>query len=102
YDFTIETDQKGDGEAVTTQIWDGGSPTNSIRWDYATNRLFYRLYKESSKQDFDLGPVSKGKKVRVAIVLNAKPDNSGSIQIYFNGDKKVDYKGRTLYGKVDS
>lgn len=105
YGYTVEilTDEQVDGSAVNWQLWDGGSPSNSIRWDYQTNKFFYRLYNDSndSKDDKDLFTAKKGVKNRIVIDLKGREDNSGYTKIYINGELIVNKTGRNLYGDID-
>src|SRR5690606_20219869 len=102
--FTLElgTDEKADSSAVIFQLWDSGSPSNSIQWRNNTNQIFYRISGDNVKsKDTPLFIAEKGKPVRVVVDITARSDAKGHIVVYANGKKVMDYKGRNLYDKID-
>lgn len=101
FDFEIETDQKFDGSAVIWQLWQDGSPSNSIQWDYETNEIFYRISGPKPTYNKVLFVAEKGKPRRIAIDIDARQDNSGYTKIYVDGKLVEDFKGRNLYNSVD-
>src|SRR5690606_13244435 len=102
--FTLElgTDEKADSSAVIFQLWDSGSPSNSIQWRNNTNQIFYRISGDNVKsKDTPLFIAEKGKPVRVVVDITARSDAKGHIVVYANGNKVMNYKGMNLYDKID-
>src|SRR5690606_4724091 len=101
FDFEIETDQKFDGSAVIWQLWQDGSPSNSIQWDYETNQIFYRISGPKPTYNKVLFVAEKGKPRRITIDIDARQDNNGYTKIWVDGKLVEDFKGRNLYNSVD-
>jgi len=102
--FTMEilTDETSKGSAVFFQLWDGGSPSNSLQWRYDTNEIFYRQSRENLPTiNRTLFKARKGEPVRIVLIIDAREDDTGRTQIYIENKKEVDLKGRNLFGRIE-
>lgn len=103
--FTMEilTDETAKGSAVIFQLWDGGSPSNSIQWRYDNNEIFYRQSRGNLPTiNETLFKAKKGQPLRVVIMIDGREDDRGRTQIYVGEKKVVDLKGRNLYEKIEN
>lgn len=103
FKIRVLTDTRFKGTVVLAQLpWDGGSPTNSIRLDTATGRVFFRLFGGPQRLDFPLFTAGGNREFEVAYALEGRQDSRGRVVIHVDGVEKVSHTGRTVYPPLDA
>ena len=86
FSFKAGTLNTGQESSVISQLWDGGSPTISIRWRFSDNQIFSRIYNPNGPNlDNNLFVSQEDEWFNVDVYYRSREDSTGILKIWVNG-----------------